>query len=53
MSKKLKMFSLTIHKAAGILKETLKTFHKGKKHKKNYMEDLNSKNKNIKVGGSS
>ena len=30
-----------------------KTFiNKGTKHKKNYMERLNSKNKNIKGGGS-
>ena len=33
--------------------KNLKTFlNKGTKHKKNYMEGLNSKNKNIKGGGS-
>ena len=52
MTKKLKNFSLKIHKGAGI-KRKLKIFlNKGIKHKKNYMEGLNSKNKNIKDGGS-
>ena len=41
-----------IHKGAGIFK-TAKTFlNKGTQHKKNYMEGLNSENKNIKGGGS-
>ena len=47
ISKKLKYFSLKIHKGAEIEKKT-KTFpNKGTKHQKNYMEGLNSKNKNI------
>ena len=50
MPKKLKIFGLKIHKGAGVLK-TPKTFlNKGAKHKRNYMEGLNSKN--IKVSGS-
>ena len=45
------IFSLKVHKGDGIL-ENPKTFlNKGAKHKKNYMEDLNSKNKNIKGSG--
>ena len=52
MSQKLKIFSLKIHKGAGIFKKPKKFLNKGTKHKKNYMEGLNSKNKNIKDGGS-
>ena len=52
MPKKLKIFSLKIHKAAGTSKN-LKTFlNKGIKRKKNYIVGLNSKNKNIKGGES-
>ena len=52
MPKRLKILSLKIYKLPGI-KKKLKTFlNKGIKHKKNYMEGLNSKNKNIKGGGS-
>ena len=54
MPKKLQIFILKTHKGAGIFK-TPKTFlNKGTKHKNNYMEGLNSKNKNknIKSGGS-
>ena len=47
---KIKIFSLKIHKGVGIYKKTF--LNKGTKHKKNYMEGLNSKNKNIKGGGS-
>ena len=51
MPKKLKIFSLKIYKGAGIF-STPKTFlNKSTKLKKNYMEGLNSKNKNIKGGG--
>ena len=51
--KKLKIFSLTIHKGAEIIFKKTKIFlNKGTKHKKNYMEGLNSENKNIKGGGS-
>ena len=52
MPKKLKIFSLKIHKGAGILKKTKTFLNKGIKYQKNYMEGLNSKNKNIKGGGS-
>ena len=45
MSKKLKIFSLKIHKGAGIFKNQKTFLKKGTKHKKNYMEGLNSKNK--------
>ena len=46
MPKKLKIFSLKIHKSA-IFKKKRKFFlNKGTKYKKNYMEGLNSKNKN-------
>ena len=53
MPKKLNIFSLKIHKSARISKKPKTFLNKGTKHKKNYMEGLNSKNKNIKVGGSS
>ena len=47
MPKKLKIFSLKIHKGAGVFK-TPKTFaNKGTKHTKNVMECLNSKNQQI------
>ena len=52
MPKKLKNFSLKIHIGAGILKSPKTFLNKGTKHKKNYMKGLNSKNKNIKGGGS-
>ena len=53
VSKKFKIFSLKIHKAAGIWKKkTKKILNKGTKHKKKYMEGLNSKNKNIDDVGS-
>ena len=52
MTKKLKIFSLKIHEAAVIFKIPKTILNKGNKHKKNYMEGLNSKNKNIKGGGS-
>ena len=54
MPKKFKMFSLNIHKGAGIFKNPQSLLNKGTKHKKNYMGGLNStnKNKNIKGGGS-
>ena len=45
---KFKPFSLKIHKGAGILKKN--PLNKGTKHKENFMEGLNSKNKNIKGG---
>ena len=52
MPKKLKIFNLKINKGARIFK-TPKTFlNKGTIHLKNYMEGLNSKNKNIKGHGS-
>ena len=50
--KKLKIFSLKIHTGAGIQTTTINFLNKGTKHKKNYVEALNSKNKNIKGGGS-
>ena len=50
--KKLKIFSLRIHKGVEILKKPKTFLNEGTKHKKNYMEGLNSKNKNIKGGGS-
>ena len=46
--KKLKIFSLKIHHH----KIPITFLNKGTKHKKNYMEGLNSKNKNIKGVGS-
>ena len=54
MSKNLKIFSLKIHKDTGILEKKPTTFlNRGIKYKKNYIEGLNSKNKNrnIKGGG--
>ena len=53
MPKKLKIFSLKIHKGAEIWKRTKTSLNKGTKYKKSYMEGLNSKNKNIKGGRSS
>ena len=54
MPKKLNIFSLKIHKGAGISKKNPKTFlNKGTKHKKNYMEGLNLKNKNNNIKGGS
>ena len=53
MPKKLKIFSLKIHKGAGTLKKNIIFLNKSTKHKKNYMEGLNSRNKNINGGGSS
>ena len=52
MESLLKIFSLKIHKSTGI-KKTKTFLNRGTKHKKNYMEGLNSKNKNrnIKGGG--
>ena len=52
--KKLKIFSLQIHKGSGIEKKPKNFLNKGTKSQKNYMEGLNSKNKNknIKGGGS-
>ena len=54
MPKKLKIFSLKIHKGAWIKKKNETFLNKGTKHKKNYMEGLNfkNKNKNIRTGGS-
>ena len=51
MPKKLKIFSLKIHKGAGIFKNPKIFLNNGTKHNKNDMEGLNSKNKNIKDGG--
>ena len=52
MPKKLKIFSLKIHKGTGIFKKNFKTFlNKGTKHKKNDIEGLNSKNKNKNIKG--
>ena len=48
--KKLKIFSLKIHKSAGILKNPKTFLNKGVKHNKNYMDGLNSKKKYIKGG---
>ena len=48
MPKKLQISSLKIHKGAGFLKAPKTFLNKGTKHEKNYIEDLNSKNKNIK-----
>ena len=50
MPKKLKIFSLKIHKGAGIQKKTKTFLNKGTKHEKNDMEGLNSENKNIEGG---
>ena len=52
MPKKLKIFSLKIYKGAGIKKKSESFLNKGTKHKENYMEGLNSKNKNVKGSGS-
>ena len=54
MPKNLKIFSLKIHKGAGILKTPENVLNKGTKDKKYYMEGLNSKYKNINIesGGS-
>ena len=52
MDKKLKIFSFEIHKGARIWRKPKTYLNKGSKHKKNYMEGLNSKNKNIQGGGS-
>ena len=53
MSKKLKIFRLKIHKGTGIRKKKHKAFlNKGTKRKKKYTEGLNTKDKNIKSGGS-
>ena len=53
MPKKLKICRLKIHTDAGIFFKIPKTFlNKATKHKKNYIEGLNSKNKNIKGSGS-
>ena len=52
MPKKLKTISLKIHKGAGIYKKPNFFLNKGPKHLKNYLESLNSKNKNIKGDGS-
>ena len=41
MPKKFKIFSLKIHKGAGILKNLQIFLNKGTEHNKNYMEDLN------------
>ena len=48
MTKKHKIFSKKIHKGVGIFENPKK--NKGTKYLKNYMEDINSKNKNIKGG---
>ena len=50
MPKKLKIFSLKKCKGAGIKKKPQSFLNKGTKHKKNYIEGLNSQN--IKGGGS-
>ena len=52
MPKKLEIFSFKIHKGARIFKKPKTFLNKGTKHLKNYMEGLNSKNKNIKGDGS-
>ena len=52
MPKKLEIFRLKIHKDAGFKKKPKIFLNKGTKDKKNDMEGLNSKNKNIKSGGS-
>ena len=41
MLKKLKIFSLKLHKGAGIKKKTKAFLNKGTKHKKNCIEGLN------------
>ena len=51
-AQKTKNFSLKIHKGAGIFKKLKIFLNKGTRHKKNYVECLNSKIKNIKGGGS-
>ena len=52
-AQKLQIFSIKIHKGAGIFKNPKSFLNKGNKVKKIFMEGLNSmnKNKNIKVGG--
>ena len=52
MPKKLKIFSSKIHKGAGVFKNPKTFLNIATKHKKNYIEGLNSKNQNIKGGGS-
>ena len=52
MPNKFKIFSLKIHKGAGIKKKKKTFLNKCTTHEKNYMEGLNLKNKNIKDGGS-
>ena len=42
-----------MHKSTRIKKKTKTFLNKGTKHEENYMEDLISKNKNIKGGRSS
>ena len=49
--KKLKIFSLKIHETARTFKNTKTFLNKGTKHRKNHMEGINSKNKNIKDDG--
>ena len=51
MPKTLKIFSLKIHEGLKFLKIFTTFLNIGTKHKKNDMEGLNSKNKNIKGVG--
>ena len=51
-AKKLQIFSLKIHKVLEFFQIPKTFLNKGTKHKKNYMEGINSTKKNIKVGGS-
>ena len=51
MSKKLKIFSLKIHKGVGFLITPKIFLNKGNERKKNYMEGVNSKIKIIKMAG--
>ena len=56
MPKKLKIYSLKIHKGAGIKKKTKTFLNKGTNHKQKLYgrsKLKNNKNKNIKGGGSS
>ena len=46
MPKIIKIFSLKIHKQAGIFEKPITFLNEGTEHKKNYVECLNSKNKN-------
>ena len=46
MPKKLNIFTLRIHKGAGIWKKTKTFLNKGTKHERSYIEGLNSINKN-------